>query len=54
MEQINFWLDAHLQNQYWRVAIILGVAIVVALLLRIMVMPLLFRLSRKTSSDIRR
>ena len=52
MEQINFWLDAHLQNQYWRVAIILGVAIVVALLLRILVMPLLFRLSRKTSSDI--
>ena len=52
MEQINFWLDAHLQNQYWRVAIILGVATLIALLLRILVMPLLFRISRKTSSDI--
>jgi len=52
VEQINFWLDAHLQNQYWRVAIILGVAVVAALLLRILVMPLLFRLSRKTSSDL--
>lgn len=52
MEQINFWLDAHLQNQYWRVAIIIGVATLIALFLRILVMPLLFRLSRKTSSDI--
>jgi len=52
VEQINIWLDAYLQNQYWRVAIILGVAIVAALLLRILVMPLLFRLSRKTSLDV--
>jgi len=52
VEQINFWLDAHLQNQYWRVAIIIGVATLIALLLRILIMPLLFRLSRKTSSDV--
>jgi len=52
VEQINFWLDAHLQNQFWRVAIIIGLAVVVALLLRILVMPLLLRLSRKTASNI--
>ncbi len=52
MEQIHLWLDAHLQNQYWRVAIIIGVATLIALFLRILVIPLLFRLSRKTSSDV--
>ncbi len=52
MEQINIWLDTHLQNQYWRVAIIIGLAAVVALMLRILVMPLLFRISRKTSFDV--
>ena len=52
MEQINLWLDANLQNQFWRVAIIIGVAAVIALFLRIVVMPLLFRFSRKTSSDV--
>jgi len=52
VEQINLWLDTYLQNQFWRVAIIIGVAAVLALLLRILVMPLLLRLSRKTSSNV--
>ncbi len=52
MEQLNTWLDIYLQNQYWRVAIIIGLAVVVAVLLRILVMPLLLRLSRKTASNV--
>jgi MscS family membrane protein len=52
MDQINIWLDAHLQNQYWRVGIIIGVAIIVALVLRIVLVPLLYRLTRKSSSDL--
>jgi small-conductance mechanosensitive channel len=52
VEQINIWLDTYLQNQYWRVAIIIGVAAVVAILLRILVIPLLLRLSRKTASNV--
>ena len=52
MDQINLWLNANMQNQFWRVAVIIGLAVVTALLLRILVLPLFFRLSRKTSSNI--
>ena len=50
VEQINLWLDAHLQNQYWRVAIIIGSGgwLIVPSCCGILVLPLLFRLSRKT------
>ncbi len=52
MEQIHTWLDTYMQNQFWRVAIIIGLAVLVAILLRILVMPLLMRLSRKTASNM--
>jgi small-conductance mechanosensitive channel len=52
LEQINFWFDGHLQNQYWRVVLIIGLAILFALVLRILVLPLLYRLTRKSSSDL--
>ncbi len=51
VEQINSWLDLHLQNQYWRVGLIFAVALALALVLRILVLPLLYRLARKSSSD---
>ena len=52
MEQFTIWLDTYLQNQFWRVAIIIGLAVLVALLLRILVLPLLLRLSRRTASNV--
>ncbi|MEN8007053.1 MAG: mechanosensitive ion channel domain-containing protein [Candidatus Krumholzibacteriota bacterium] len=50
--QINLWLDGHMQNPYTRLAIIVGLAIVTALTLRIFLLPLLQRLTRKSSTDI--
>ena len=52
MDQINIWLDAHLQNPYWRLGLIIFLAVVLALFLRIVVLPLLLRLTRKSSSDL--
>ncbi len=51
VEQINSWLDLHLQNQNWRVGLIFAAALALALVLRILVLPLLYRLARKSSSD---
>jgi small-conductance mechanosensitive channel len=51
VEQITNWLEIHLQNQYWRVGFIIGAALVLALILRILLMPLLYRLARKSASD---
>ena len=52
MDQVLLQLDILLDNKYWRIALIVGLALVVALLLRIFVLPLLNRLSKKTASRI--
>jgi small-conductance mechanosensitive channel len=52
LEQINIWLDAHLTNQYWRLGLIIASALVVALVLRVFLLPLFYRLTRKSDSDI--
>jgi small-conductance mechanosensitive channel len=52
VEQVSFWLDNNLQNPYWRVAIIISLALVVALALRVLVLPLVYRLTRRSSSDL--
>ena len=41
MDQINFWLDGHMDNQYSRLAIIVGLAVITALTLRVFLLPLL-------------
>jgi MscS family membrane protein len=52
MDQLNIWFDAHLQNQYWRLGLIICAAIVLALVLRLVLLPLLYRLTRKSNSDL--
>jgi len=52
VEQLTIWLDTYLQNQFWRIAIIIGLAVLIALVLRILVLPLLLRISRKTASNV--
>ncbi len=52
IEQSRLWLDLHLQNQFWRVGLILGVALVLALLARIILVPFMNRLSRRTASNL--
>jgi MscS family membrane protein len=52
MDALLLQLETLLTNRYWRVIFILALAGLVALLLRIFVLPLLNRLSRRTSSKI--
>ncbi len=52
MNQFGLWLDTFLQNDYWRMAIIVFAAILVAVMLRFLLLPLLMRLSRRTASKL--
>ena len=52
MDQILQLLESLLGSRYWRVGLIIGVALVVAVFLRLIVMPLLVRLSRRTASQV--
>lgn len=52
MEPLLQSLETLMQDRYWRVGLIVGLAVMVALFLRITLLPLLHRLSRKTSSQI--
>ena len=51
-DQLQAWLELALQNRYWRVGFILAVALLLALVARIIVVPFLRRLSRRTSSNL--
>ena len=52
MDQLIQSLETLIQDRYWRVVLIVGLAVLVALFMRITVLPLLSRLSRRTSSQI--
>jgi len=52
LEQINLWMNVHLANQFWRVGLILALAIITALVLRIFLLPLIHRLTRKSASEV--
>jgi len=51
-EQPRLWLEIHLQNQFWRVGFIVGLALLLALLARVVLVPFMNRLSRRTSSNL--
>ncbi len=52
IDQVLAWLGGYLENQYWRVGLILASALLLAFVARISLVPSLRRLSRRTSSDI--
>jgi len=52
IDQAQTWLEFHLQNQYWRVGIILAVTLLVLLAARIILVPFLRRLTRRTATDL--
>ncbi len=52
IDQMQMWLELHLQNQYWRAGLILGAALILALAARILLVPFLNRLTRRTSSNL--
>ena len=52
IDQVQAWLEIHLQNQYWRVGIILAVTLLVLLAARIILVPFLRRLTRRTATDL--
>jgi len=52
METAQAWLEISLQNQYWRVGFILTAALLSALAARIILVPFMHRLSRRTSSNL--
>ncbi len=51
IEQVQGWLDFVQQNQIWRIGLILGSTLLFVLIARIVVVPFLKRLSRRTASD---
>jgi MscS family membrane protein len=52
MEQVMQQLQPLLANRFWRAGLILALAVIVAVILRIFVLPLLNRLTRRTTSHI--
>jgi small-conductance mechanosensitive channel len=52
IQTIQQWLDVNLQNPYLRMGVIVAIAIALALLLRITVLPVVTRLTRRTVSDL--
>ncbi len=52
IDQMQAWLELNLQNQYWRIGLIVGVALVLALVARIVLVPILNRLTRRTATNI--
>ena len=52
MDQVTIWLEQYLQNQYWRVGFIFGLALLLALLSRVILVPFLKKMSQRTSSNV--
>jgi small-conductance mechanosensitive channel len=52
LDQVRAWFELHLQNPYWRVAIIFGAALLLALAARIVLLPFFKRLTRRSSTDL--
>jgi len=51
IEEMKVLIDTYMQNQLWRVAFIAAAAVLIALICRIVLVPLFSRLSRRTASD---
>lgn len=51
-ESIQAWLQPLLENQAWRIGLIILGAVIAAVLFRVTIVPLCNRLARKTASDI--
>ena len=52
IDRIHIWLGDLLQNPYWRVAVIVSAALALALIARLVLLPALKRLTRRTTSDL--
>jgi small-conductance mechanosensitive channel len=52
VDTIRMWLDANLQNPYWRLILIIAAAVVVGVLARMIVLPVVQRITRRTASKI--
>ncbi len=52
IEQLQAWWEVSLQNEYWRVGIIIGSGLIISLLARITLVPFLQRLTRKTATNL--
>ena len=51
INQVQAWLELHLQNQYWRIGLILAAALFLSLVARVVLMPFLYRLARRTATN---
>lgn len=52
MADVFLHLEDLLDNRYWRITVIVGLAVFLAFLLRVFILPLFNRLSRRTASNI--
>jgi MscS family membrane protein len=52
IENLQALIEPYMANQYWRIAFIATSAVLVALVCRLIVVPLFHRIARRTSSDM--